>query len=558
MNKPSYIYTLWLLLLRLPWMKWRNHWRTLHLDSILKAIVLLSFGIGVAWAEYELFHRFLKILGQVPFGYSLVLTRLLNLVGSFLFAFLVYSSLLTTLSALYRSDDLYLIIIAPVKKSAILLTKWFEVGIRSSITLLFLALPPMVAAGRFFTPNASFYLIYLTVLLSVSAIAISLGMALGMTLIRCFPAKRLHQTVAIIGLCLAVLMITGLRFLHLETLWSNAAKDNPLIVFLQTEAGGYLQYAPGRLFAWSVVPFLLDTDQGIVWLMASIACGIASLLLVLGYGYLVFEKGWWKFQESMDPAIHTDFNSKPKRWMKLPGSKAFWGLMWKDKIITKRDPSIWTQLFMMVPLAALYLMNLSFLPLKSEELSPYFAVANLGFIALILSAVGARFLFPSASREGKSIWIFAVSPAKPGQLMLQKIFFALPPVMLLSLAMLLLSSWILQVGWSLILWLSVYGINLTLQLSFLAITLGFCFPQFEYRHLLEVSLGRGAFLFMILSLAFIVSLLYLAIRILLYESVISLTIFHPYFLAWSLCGLLINLFFFEWGRRKIRWLEDSG
>jgi hypothetical protein len=504
-------------------------------DDILKHLILISFAFGVGWAEYALFLRFFELLERIPSGFILVLPKLFSLLGSFLFAFLSYSSILTALSAVYRSEDVDYLLAKPMPKSVLLFYKWCDTAVRSSITVILLAIPPMISLGRIVHPPFSFYPGYLFSTLSLAAGAVSLGMLIAMGLITVFPEKRMHRSLAIIGLCLVALMITGMRFLHLETLWGEEALANPFLAYLATEEDGYLRYSPGMLFAKSVLPFVWDSGVGTLWWGGNALIGVVSILCTLYIGNKIFFKGWCKCREHSDAEIRNQGEQtySERSFHFLP--ETLTTLMQKDWIVLKRDPSVWTQLFMMIPLAGIYLLNLTFLPLQIDELSRFFVVANVGLIGLIVSAVSARFLFPTASREGKSIWIPLKSPISPWRFLCQKILFSTPPILLLSLILLILSCHIMNASSALFQWSLFYGFCMSIMICVLAVSLGFCFPAFEYRHIVEVSLGKGAFLFMITALAQTGSFVYIGLRLVFTHPEGPL----PFVQSWLIIWLLV-------------------
>ncbi|MFB3785308.1 MAG: hypothetical protein ACE15F_02960 [bacterium] len=537
-----------LLFFRLPFWLGRNRVRSAGFEDVLKHGVLLLFGLGVGWAEYAFFERFWTILGTVPNGYALLLPRFFSILGSFLFAFLAYSSVLTTLAAYYQSEDLPFLLSSPLRLPWILLYKWLDVAVRSGVTLVLLSLPPMIALGLVLKLPISFYLAYLAAVMAFSGIAVSLGVWVAMVMVAVFPVKRMHQTVAFLGLSLAVFLITVLRFLHLETLWSDAAASNPLILFLRYEPGGWIRYAPGLFFSRAIQPFVLAEAGSVTGLLLLSALSGVAITGTVWLPKRLFLRGWWKNQEQADPEVH------PRGWTRKSGSRVpsrpLRVLIRKDWLIFKRDPSIWTQLFMMVPLAALYLLNLSFLPLQGEVLAPFFALADVGMIGLIIAAVGARFLFPAASREGRPVWIPAVSPVPPGTIIWQKVIFLIPPVMVLSAVMLIFSSRILRLPPALARWCFGYGLLVSLQICLMAVFLGFCLPSYKFRHVLEVSLGKGAFLFMMLALAQIMLLMYGAWSRLMISPEPVLPLWDGRFMIWLAGWSGVTAFCYWAGRRR--------
>ncbi len=483
---------LYILLIRLPFLQIRGRFLHPTLDGVLKNLILSGFALGVGCAEYAFFYRFWQVLLRIPMGFATVFPHTLSVIGSFLFTFLLYSSILTALSAIYRSDDLKLLLTFPVPTRLLLIYKWFEVFVRSGSTLLLLTIPLIVSLGVVFQMGFEFYFVFTIAVLALSALAVSIGTFAGMALMTLFPEKRLHQTIAIVGLCLAALLIAGLRFLHLETLWSEDPLSSPLIAFLSQNQLGFPLVSPGAVLSGAITPFLSGQTGG--WSSASggIIAASAGFAFTVFIGEWIFSRGWRRSQEAADAGVRRTGLEMSGRRLRVPGSPSFQSLMWKDWIVLRRDAAVWTQLFMMIPLAIIYIINLAFLPLEEAFLIEFFAVANVGLIGLIIAAIGARYLFPAASREGKSIWITACAPLSPSLMIVEKILFSSPPVIALSVVLFLISSWILGVESGLFLWCFVYGILSTVLLCVLAVSLGFCFPSYDHRHLLEVSLGKGA------------------------------------------------------------------
>lgn len=534
----------WLILVSIPARQMINGARCARWDDSLKWVALAVFALGVAWAEYAFFDRLLKLLSGLPMGIAMALLNAFSMMGSFLFGFLFYSSVITALTSFYRSDDLRFLIHTPVRLEIILLLKWFDTAFRSAITLLGLSIPPMIALMLNLDLGASFMLAFLGAAVSLAAIAVSGAAIAAMLLMAVFPAKRLHQTLSILGLCIAVALIGGMRFLHLETLWSEDALSNPLMLFLQQEPAGWVKYGPGSLFAMSIRPYLGggEANNG---LWSALMFGAGSIALSLAAGRALFMRGWWKCQEQGDPSVTRRRSISETFWERRLHQGPVMAMMGKDWLIAKRDPSIWTQLFMMIPLVGLYLVNLSFLPTGEESLAPIFAAANVGVIALLVSVIGARYVFPSASRDGKAVWTSAASPAGPLRRIVQKILFAAPPVALVSGCLLAGSCAILQLPQPLTGWSLLMGGLLSVQISLLAVFLGFCFPMYDHRHLMEVSLGKGAFLFMTLATLEIAGVLYFTLRPWFDRPEASLP-FHSGPIAFWIAGWLVLTAAFGW------------
>ncbi len=539
------------LLLRFPFLLCRNYIRFATLETWIKNLILLSFALGVGWAEWLFFDRFWEVLGRVPFGYQIMLPNLFAYTGAFLFLFLSYSSLLTSLSSLYKSRDLGLLLASPLRIELVLFFKWWDIGIRSAITLLALMIPLMLSLGMALQMGWMYYILFAVLMFFLSATAVSLGIAIAMVMMLFFPAKRLNQTVAILGLIVAAFLIFGLRFLNLESLWGQNALQNPLVVFLQQKPSGWIQYGPGKLFANALVPVMFDQSGAGKWIASIIALGAGTTGVSLVFGRFIFLRGWWKNQQQEDPTLRRKGNAVARwtEWLPLPVT--YRSMLWKDWIVLTRDPSIWTQLLMMLPLAAMYLVNLFFLPDVQGEILPIFAVANVGVIGLIVAAMGARFIFPTASREGLSAWIPFVSPMSARALFVQKALFVLPPVFLVSFLMLWLSCSILSLPIKLSYWSIGYGFFLIVLLGLQALALGAWFPQYRYQNIMEVSLGKGAILFMVLALFQTALLIYLSLRYSFTKNLTGLPLFHTDFMLWAVGSILLTGIIVAGGVQKL-------
>lgn len=547
------IKTLQTVFLSLPYWRIKNNITVMGVDDYLKNSVLLLFGFFVCGAEYFFFSRFWEILSTIPMGFILVLPKLISFVGTFMFAFLAYSSIMTTLTALYRSNDLTVFLVSPTPLWLPLFYKWCEIAIRSGVTFLVLSIPPVIALYQWLDLTLSFLLVYIICILSLASIAVCVGTLFGMGLMSVFPEKRLHQSVAIVGLCLAAAMIGGMRFLNIENMWSEMPEQSEIIqYFMQPDTSIWVRYAPAALLSNAMMPFLWNSSGGWMWTGINVLSGFAAVTVTLWIGTFLFPLGWQKSQEQNDPAVlRTEKNPFLHRPNYLPGN--FTALMIKDWMILWRDPNIWTQLFMMVPLAAIYILNMAMLPLDADGMQLLFTISNVGLIGMITAAVCARFLYPTVSREGRSIWISAKAPVSSTHLVIQKILFACPPVLLVSITLLIASTFLLDISYPQLIWMLLYGVSLVVMLCILAVSMGCWFPMFDYQHLMEVSLGKGALLFMFLALMMVSTLMYSA-----YQSSNpsgNIELFSVWFVSWFSVWFGVTITALWRGKRRLDILD---
>ena len=97
----------------------------------------------------------------------------------------------------------------------------------------------------------------------------------------------------------------------------------------------------------------------------------------------------------------------------LPGPARAFAV--KEIKVFFRDQTQWPQIFLILALIVRYLYNFSVLPLDKSPLKTIYlqnviAFLNMGLAAFVLTAVAARFVFPSVSLQGESFWIVRAAP----------------------------------------------------------------------------------------------------------------------------------------------------
>src|ERR671920_2419952 len=89
-------------------------------------------------------------------------------------------------------------------------------------------------------------------------------------------------------------------------------------------------------------------------------------------------------------------------------------LVLKELRLFFRDTTQWSQLILLAVLVVVYVFNIKYLPLRGEGVTfllqnivPYLNLVLAGFG---LASIAARFIFPSVSLEGRTLWLLRSSP----------------------------------------------------------------------------------------------------------------------------------------------------
>ena len=178
----------------------------------------------------------------------------------------------------------------------------------------------------------------------------------------------------------------------------------------------------------------------------------------------------------------------------------------KDLKLFFRDPTQWSQLILLTVLVIIYLFNIRALPLFSGEQVPFFMVTvisflNLGLAGFVLSAIAARFIFPSISLEGRQMWLLRSSPLNLRALIWSKYWIGTVPLLVLALAITVFTNILLRVTP----FMMVVGIGtiilLTLAISAMALGYGALFPQFDTENAAQIPTSYGGLVFMMSTIA---------------------------------------------------------
>jgi ABC-2 type transport system permease protein len=160
------------------------------------------------------------------------------------------------------------------------------------------------------------------------------------------------------------------------------------------------------------------------------------------------------------------------------------------------------------------------LPLRSSEaighfLSSLVTFLNVALTGFVLAAVAARFVFPSLSLEGRTLWLLRSSPLPASTLLWSKFWSGLVPLLVLALALTLLTTAGLGVGPRVTLLSALTIAGLTASFVAQALAWGIYYPKFESENAAQIPTSLGGLLFMLsalLTLGIVVASQFWALR----------------------------------------------
>jgi ABC-2 type transport system permease protein len=484
----------------------RNRARRRERGDATRAGLFGGISIGVALC---LFGAFFWLTWQV-LDYEELGEYLVRLGFSWLFltflSFVAFSAVVSALSTFFLSEDLRLLIAAPIPPRALFYSRFAKTAVQSSWMVVAFMLPVLLGVGVARCAGPGYYLAGVLALVPFVLIPVAIGAMVTLLLVNVFPARRARDILMLMGLLFAVTIVLLLRFLQPERLLHVEVLPEITDFFKAIQS----PITPLLPSFWAGETVFAGLQGRADW-----AHGLALWTTALGFTVLArmaFERfyfaGWSKAQEARK-ARFTRLAWVEAALGRLPIPLAWRSLVVKDLKVFLRDTTQWSQLLLLVALSAVYLYNfrvldLQRIPYMTAFVKSAYAFVNLGLAAFVLSAVAVRFVFPAVSAEGPAFWIVRKAPTPMSAFLWSKFWTGLVPVLLMAETLTILSNKFLGVATPLQ-WIDAIAIFfMTFALVGLAAGMGARYPRFHAENVTQVAGSYGGIAFMVLAVAFIV------------------------------------------------------
>ncbi|MFN3534209.1 MAG: putative ABC transporter permease subunit, partial [Desulfatiglandales bacterium] len=408
------------------------------------------------------------------------------------------------------SKDLEFLHASPIRIDSLFVGRAIISIFDSSWMVLLFLVPILSAYGIAYMPGAYFYV--KLILLSVCLVSIGgyIGIIVTILLVSALPARRVRDVVVILGIVFFIIVYLLFRTMRPEQL-VNPDSFMDITDYLSYLSSPYMAALPSR---W-VVEVLWEYIHGsgrVISIPELLTYNTLLLIFLLSIilSRHLYRLGLFKALEGRSRHQKAgkvlEFLSKIAA---LPYPKEMGSILIKDIKLFFRDNTQWTQLLLLGALIFVYIYNFSVLPLhkspvRMDFLQNTLAFLNLGLTSFIISALGARFVYPSISMEGEGFWLLKSSPLGVKQLVIAKFFFHYMILSALSLLLLTISNVFLNVDKSTMILTGTTVILLTFAIVAIAIGFGCMYPVFRYESLTNVVTGFGAFIYMLFSALLIV------------------------------------------------------
>jgi ABC-2 type transport system permease protein len=494
------------LLLPLFWSA-RNRARRRERGDGLRAGLFGAIALAVAAALFAIsFWLTWQLLDYEELGDYLIRLGLGWLFLTFL-SFVAFSAVVSALSTFFLSDDLRLLLPAPVPASRLFHSRFARTVGQAGWMVVAFVLPVLLGLGLARCAPAGYYLAAFATVVPFVVIPSALGCLVTLGLVSVFPARRARDVLMLMGLLFAVALILLLRFLRPERLL-NVQSLPDVTAFFATLQSPVTQFLPSFWAGESLFAALRGqadlTHLGALWTTAL----ALTVLARAAYGRHHFS-AWSKAQEARK-ARFTRFAFLDPLLRLLPMAPARRALLVKDLKVFLRDTTQWSQLLLLVALALVYVYNfrvldLDRIPYMSRVVKNAYAFVNLAMAAFVTAAVAVRFVFPAVSAEGSAFWIVRTSPVKLSSFLWSKLWTGLLPILVLAEALTIASNHLLGVG-PFLRMLGAFGIAvMTLALVGLACGMGAEHPRFAAENPTQVAGSYGGVAFMVLAVLYILT-----------------------------------------------------
>lgn len=489
----------------------RNRARRRERGDGTRAGFFAVVALGVAGAIFSgSFWLTQQLGGFADFGDYLLRLGLSWLFLSFL-SFLAFSGIVTALSTFFLSDDLRLLLAAPVSARRVFHARFARtVGLSSWMVVVFI-IPVLAGIGVGHCAPTSYYVMSVLAVTPFVIIPVAIGTAITLLLVNIFPARRARDILMLMGLLFAGSLVVLLRMIQPEQLLRVESLPD-ITDFFATLQSPITPLLPSFWAAETVFASLQGRFDGL-HLAALWTTALAFVVLLAAANQRWHFTGFSKAQEARKTRF-TRFELLTRLTRLLPMSSVRRHLLVKDLKIFLRDVSQWSQLLLLLALVLVYLYNFRVLdldrnPYMSGMIKNVYAFVNLAMAGLVMSTVCARFVFPAVSSEGAAFWIIRTAPVSLRSFLWSKFWSGLLPVFLLTELLTVTANYFLGVAPPLRIVAAVTVFFMSLALVGLATGLGARYPRFNADNPSQVAGSYGGVAFMIMAVLFMLTLIVL-------------------------------------------------
>lgn len=473
--------------------------------DLLRAMTFGGIGLTVAAAIFAAaFWLTWQLADYAELGDYLLRIGLSWLFLTFL-SFLAFSGLVTALSTFFLSEDLRLLLAAPIAPGRLFHARFAKTLALASWMIVVFLVPLLLGVGVARCAPWSFYILAPLTIVPFTIIPVAFGTAATFVLVNVFPARRARDFLMLTGLLFAASLVILLRYIRPERLMRVESLPD-ITGFFATLQSPVTPLLPSF---WAGETLFATLQGGRDFLhLAALWTTAGSMMLLLRAAHERWHFGGYSNAQEARKARFTKLRSFDRVAALLPLSTVRRQLLVKDAKVFFRDVSQWSQLLLLVALMLVYLYNfrvldLDRLPFVSGVIKNVYAFVNLGMAGLVMATVAVRFVFPGVSSEGAAFWIVRTAPVSLRDFLWSKFWIGLVPVLVLTEALTVAGNHLLGVDPFLKVVGAVSIFFMSVALVGLATGLGARYPRFSAENASQVAGSYGGIAFMVVAVLYV-------------------------------------------------------
>jgi ABC-2 type transport system permease protein len=488
----------------------RNRARRRQRGDLIRGVMFGGVGLIVCAALFQgAYWLTAQLESYEDLGDYLVRLGLSWLFLSFL-SFLAFSGVVTALSTFFLSEDLRVLLAAPLPIRRLFHARFVRTVAQASWMVVIFLAPVLMGVGSARCAGAGFYAVAVLTTIPFAVIPVAAGTLVTLLLVNTFPARRARDILMLMGLLFAASLVMLLRFIRPEQLMKVESLPD-LTDFFATLQSPITPMLPSF---WAGEALFASLRGGVDWLhfAALWTTALAAVVVLRMANERWYFTGYSRAQES-PKARFTQLRQLEAIVRLLPLSTVRRQLLIKDLKIFLRDVSQWSQLLLLMALVLVYLYNfrvldLERIPYMTAVVKNLYAFVNLAMAGFVMATVAVRFVFPAVSSEGAAFWIIRTSPVSLRDFLWSKFWTGLVPVLFLTEILTIAGNELLGVDPFLKVTAAIAIVFMSLALVGLAIGMGARYPRFNADPT-QVAGSYGGVAFMIQAVLFVMVMIVL-------------------------------------------------
>ncbi len=386
-----------------------------------------------------------KLHSLSPEVFNILIVKALSLIFLVVFFVQIINGFIISLNTFYTSEEMGLLIVSPVNRVSLFISRLIETYFRASWMLVIFGIPILLSIGMMKNASLIFYIVSIFSLALFSFIPVAISTCVVIFLTRFVNAIRLRNISISILILSTIFFITILRLFRPEYLVNPEGFANLTLFLIELKTPAFI-LLPNRWLGeiinhLSEGRFFIET---ILFFLALLTTSYITFIFSLEIFKRSYYSGWETVQIGViktGGSVLRGLNNIIEKTFTWLGHESL-ALVKREVISFIRDSGNIRELLVLSALIIIYAFSVSVLPLNWEgyalRLTYMASLFNTGIILIIITAICSRIIYPILS-EGTTIWLVKTSPLSASRYVLTRYILFLLPVFVIGEALILFS-----------------------------------------------------------------------------------------------------------------------